>query len=153
LLVEVWKYAGVVTREGAGRTRAVLTIDLKNDPAIIESYRSHHQHVWPEVVTSLRRVGIRQMDIYILDRRLVMILETDGRDFQQCMAQHVVSNPRVAEWEALMHSMQEPPPGSRHESWWSVMEPLFQLDGARLDAASDVHEPQPAAGHKASRRH
>ena len=32
LLVEVWKHASVVTSDGAGRTRAVLTIDLKNDP-------------------------------------------------------------------------------------------------------------------------
>jgi L-rhamnose mutarotase len=124
----------VVTSDGAGATRAVLTVDLKDDPAIIETYRTHHQQVWPEVVTSLRRAGIRQMDIYILGRRLVMILETDGRDFQQCMAQHMTSDPRVAEWEALMHSMQEPPPGGRHENWWSVMEPLFQLNGAGLDA-------------------
>jgi L-rhamnose mutarotase len=128
---QVWKYAGVVTSNGARTNRAVLTIDLKNDPAIIEAYRTHHQHVWPEVVTSLQRAGIRRMDIYILDRRLVMILETDGRDFQQCMALHVASDPRVAEWETLMHSMQEPPPGGRHENWWAVMDPLFQLDGAQ----------------------
>ena len=114
----------------------MLTIDLKNDPAIIHSYRTHHQQVWPEVVTSLQRAGITRMDIYILDRRLVMILETDGRDFQQCMALHVASHPRVAEWEALMHSMQEPPPGGRHENWWSVMEPLFHLDPTRQDAAA-----------------
>jgi L-rhamnose mutarotase len=146
----VWKYAGVVTREGAGRTRAVLTIDLKNDPTIVDAYRTHHQQVWPEVVTSLRRAGIRQMDIYILGRRLVMVLETDGRDFQQCMALHVSSHPRVAEWEALMHSMQEPPPGVRHENWWSVMEPLFQLNGAAVDTARlEGKERQPAAGHKA----
>src|ERR671938_112561 len=113
---------GVVTSDGAGRTRAVLTIDLKDDPAIIESYRRHHQQVWPEVLGSLRRAGVRKMDIYILHRRLVMFLETDGRDFQQCMALHVSSSPRVAEWEALMHSMQEPPPGGRHENWWTVME-------------------------------
>jgi L-rhamnose mutarotase len=134
LLVEVWKYAAVVSSDGARRARAVLTIDLKNDPAIIETYRTHHQQVWPEVVSSLQRAGIRTMDIYILGRRLVMILETDGPDFQQCMALHVASDPRVAEWEALMHSMQEPPPGGRHENWWSVMEPLFHLDDAQEEA-------------------
>jgi hypothetical protein len=47
LHVQVWKYAGVVTSDGARGTRAVLTIDLKNDPAMIETYRSHHQQVWP----------------------------------------------------------------------------------------------------------
>jgi L-rhamnose mutarotase len=135
LVVQVWKYSGVADSDGARRTRAVLTIDLKNDPAIIETYRTHHRRVWPEVVTSLQRAGLRRMEIYILDRRLVMILETDGRDFQQCFAAHVASDPRVAEWEALMQSMQEPPPGGRHETWWALMEPLFHLDGAQETAA------------------
>jgi L-rhamnose mutarotase len=141
LIFEVWKYSGVVNSDGARRTRAVLTIDLKNDPAIIETYRSHHRQVWPEVVTSLQRAGIRRMEIYILGRRLVMILETDGRDFQQCFASHVASHPRVAEWEALMHSMQEPPPGVRHENWWGLMEPLFQLEEHLDGHLEGVQEP------------
>jgi L-rhamnose mutarotase len=128
----------VADSDGARRTRAVLTIDLKNDPAIIETYRTHHRRVWPEVVASLRRAGLRRMDIYILDRRLVMILETDGRDYRQCFAAHVASDPRVAEWETLMQSMQEPPPGGRHETWWALMEPLFELDGARESAAGQT---------------
>jgi L-rhamnose mutarotase len=135
-----------MTDGGARAARAVLTTDLKDDGAIVESYRAHHQQVWPEVVTSLRRAGIRRMDIYILGRRLVMILETDGRDFQQCMALHVASSPRVAEWESLMHSMQEAPPGGQHEKWWTVMEPVFSLDGALpvgapLDGAPPVGAP------------
>ena len=134
----MWKYSGVADSDGARRTRAVLTIDLKNDPAIIETYRTHHRRVWPEVLASLRRAGLRRMDIYILDRRLVMILETDGRDYRQCFAAHVASHPRVAEWEALMQSMQEPPPGGRHETWWALMEPLFELDGTRESAAGQA---------------
>jgi L-rhamnose mutarotase len=126
---EVWNDAGVADSDAARRTRAVLTIDLKDDPAIIETYRTHHRRVWPEVVASLRRAGLCRMDIYILDRRLVMILETDGRDYRQCFAAHVASDPRVAEWETLMQSMQEPPPGGGHGSWWAPMEPLFELDG------------------------
>ena len=62
-------------------TRTVLAVDLNGDPAAIQAYRQHHREVWPEVVASLRRSGIRQMDIYLLGRRLVMILETDGQDF------------------------------------------------------------------------
>ncbi len=62
-------------------TRTVLAVDLKADPAAIESYRQHHREVWPEVLSSLRRAGIRHMEIYLLGRRLVMIVETDGPDF------------------------------------------------------------------------
>jgi L-rhamnose mutarotase len=122
----------VADADGAPRTRAVLTIDLKNDPAIVDEYRAHHRQVWPEVTNSLRRAGIRRMEIFILRRRLVMILETDGRDYQDCFASHAASHPRVAEWEALMHAMQESPDGGAPESWWAVMEPLFDLgEGGR----------------------
>ena len=59
------------------------------------------------------------MDIYLLGRRLVMILETEDPDFRRCFAAHVASSPRVAEWEALMRSLQTPPPGAPPGEWWT----------------------------------
>jgi L-rhamnose mutarotase len=106
----------------------VLAVDLKDDPAVIDTYKAHHQRVWPEVLRSLRRVGIDDMQIYMLGRRLVMVVDTtDGLDFRRCFATHVASHPRVAEWEALMESLQEPPPDGRPGEWWAVMQPVFQL--------------------------
>ena len=119
-------------------TRTVLAVDLKGDPAAIQAYRQHHREVWPEVVASLRRSGIRQMDIYLLGRRLVMILETDGQDFRRCFAAHVASSPRVAEWEQLMRSMQAAPPGATSGDWWTPMELVFSLERAE-DAQSAPH--------------
>jgi hypothetical protein len=51
-----------------------------------------------------------------------------------------------------MHSMQQPPPGGRHENWWSVMEPLFQLNGTGLDANAldNASEPEATARRKTS---
>ena len=60
------------------KTRTVLAVDLNGHASAIEAYKAHHQRVWPEVLASLRQAGILQMDIYLLGRRLVMILETDG---------------------------------------------------------------------------
>ena len=109
--------------------RFVLMTDLKNDQAVIDRYRQYHHHVWPEVLRSLRAVGVAQMDIYILGRRLVMIMDVaDGLDFRRAFARHTASSPRVAEWERLMRSMQEPPPGAPPSDWWSLMEPVFRLD-------------------------
>jgi len=119
-------------------TRTVLAVDLNGDQAAIQAYRTHHQEVWPEVVASLRQSGIRQMDIYLLGRRLVMILETDGQDFRRCFAAHVASSPRVAEWEQLMRSMQAAPPGAAPGDWWTPMELVFSLERAE-DAQSAPH--------------
>jgi L-rhamnose mutarotase len=112
--------------------RHVLTADLVDDPAVVAAYREHHRHVWPEVVESLRRAGVERLDIHLLGRRLVMIVELrDGRDLAQTFAEHVASSPRVAEWERLMKSLQEPAPGAAPGEWWTAMEPLFTLNGSR----------------------
>jgi L-rhamnose mutarotase len=108
--------------------RHVLTINLREDPAAIAAYRRHHAQVWPEVTDSLRRAGVRQMDIYLLGRRLVMIVELeDGLDVNQTFASHRASNARVAEWEALMKGLQEPVAAAGPGDWWAIMEPVFHL--------------------------
>ena len=109
-------------------SRHVLTVDLRDDPAAIAAYREHHRRGWPEVEDSLRRVGVRRMEILIHGRRLVMILEvSNGLDLRRVFADHAASNPRVQEWEQLMKSLQEPAPGARPGEWWAAMDPIFHL--------------------------
>jgi L-rhamnose mutarotase len=107
-------------------SRHVLAVDLKDDPAIVEAYVEHHRRVWPEVAGSLRTAGLRGMEIFLLGRRLVMVLEAEG-DYRAMFRQHAASHPRVAEWEALMKSMQEPSPGAGPGEWWAQMQPVFRL--------------------------
>ena len=108
--------------------RAVLAIDLKDDPATIEAYKIHHARIWPEVAASLRRAGIQQMEIFLIGRRLVMLVESDGRDLERAFADHHASaDPRVIEWERLMKGMQVPVPGAANGEWWARMERVFEL--------------------------
>jgi L-rhamnose mutarotase len=112
--------------------RYVLTLDLKEDPRLVKEYRAHHRAVWPEVQKSLRRVGVRAMDIYALGRRLTMVMDTrDDFDLRRSFARHVASDPRCAEWEALMKTYQQAPPGAPPGSLWTRMERVFHLGPAR----------------------
>ena len=114
--------------------RTLLTLDLKDDAAAIAAYRAYHANAWPEVLKSLRRVGVRELDIYALGRRLVMVLETEkGFDADRDFARHSASDPRCAEWEALMKTFQTPPPGAPPGRLWTEMEPIFSLS-RQLDA-------------------
>ena len=122
-------------------TRTVLAVDLNGPASSIDAYKAYHRRVWPEVLASLRLAGIHRMDIFLLGRRLVMILETGDPDFRRCFAAHVASSPRVAEWEALMRSLQTPPPGAPPGDWWTQMEPVFSLDHAEDASAT----PEPAS--------
>ncbi len=108
----------------------VLTLDLRDDPAAVAAYRRYHAEIWPEVASSLQAAGIRRLEIYLLDRRLVMIVEVlEGLDFRQVFARHAASQPRVAEWERLMKTLQQPAPGARQGEWWALMEPVYRLAG------------------------
>ncbi len=108
--------------------RHVLTLDLREGPGVVEAYRSHHDAIWPEVRASLLGIGVRALEIYLLERRLVMILETDD-DFDRELrfAAHVATHPRCAEWEALMKTFQQAPPGGPAGSLWTEMERVFRL--------------------------
>ncbi|HET7746063.1 MAG TPA: L-rhamnose mutarotase [Vicinamibacteria bacterium] len=109
--------------------RHVLTVDLVDDPRRIAEYRRHHQAVWPEVLASLRAIGIRAMDIYALGTRLVMVMDTDDDfDQEEAFARHAASAARVAEWETLMRTFQVAPPGAAPGEAWAPMEQVFHLE-------------------------
>lgn len=108
--------------------RHVLTLDLRAGDEVVSAYVAHHDAIWPEVVRSLRAVGVEALSIYRLERRLVMVLDTvDGFDLDADFARHVASDPRCAEWEALMKTFQQAPPGAPPGRLWTPMERAFEL--------------------------
>ena len=108
--------------------RHVFLVNLRDDPAAIAAYREHHQRVWPEVIDSLHRAGVRAMDIHLLGRTAVMIVEVnDGVDVRRAFAAHRASSTRVVEWEQLMQSLQERSVDAAPGEWWAHMEPVFRL--------------------------
>ena len=110
-------------------SRYVFTVNLRNEPHVVDAYLRHHREVWPEVQASLRAAGVEHMDIYLLGRRLVMIVELrQGLDYRTAFLRHASSSPRVAEWERLMKSLQEPAAEARADEWWAAMEPVFHLN-------------------------
>jgi L-rhamnose mutarotase len=115
-------------------TRQVLAVDLKDD-AVVATYRDYHRAVWPEVLDSLRSSGVIDMQIYLLGRRLVMVAALqDGADLRRAFATRIASHPRVAEWEALMMSLQQPAPGAPDGEWWTAMEPVFDYSESATKA-------------------
>lgn len=105
-----------------------LTLNLKAHPEAIEQYKAYHREVWPEVVESLRAVGITKMNIYLLGRRLFMAMETvDSFDIDRDFPRYLEQHPRCREWDELMRTFQEPVSEARPGEWWAMMEPIFAL--------------------------
>ena len=107
--------------------RHCLTLDLKNDPASIAEYKRYHEHVWPEVKSSLYDAGILDMEIYLLGTRMFMILEVEDTFSFAAKAKADRENPRVQEWEQLMAGFQQELPQARPGEKWLPMEKVFHL--------------------------
>lgn len=104
------------------------TLNLKDDPAIIQRYDEYHRHVWPEVERGLRAIGIERMLIWRLGRRLFMLMETvDAFDPERDFARYMESDPRIREWQALMETFQEPVADAKPGEWWADMDLVYQL--------------------------
>jgi L-rhamnose mutarotase len=109
--------------------RYALTVNLKNDPGIIARYVDHHRAVWPEVEAGLRDIGIERMLIWRLQRQLFMLVEAgDAFDWERDFARYLERGGRIAEWQALMDSFQEPVEAAQPGEWWALMEPVYALE-------------------------
>jgi L-rhamnose mutarotase len=109
--------------------RYARTIDLKDDPALIARYVEYHRAVWPEVEAGLRAIGIERMLIWRRGRRLFMVIETDdGFDWDRDFARYIKRGGRIAEWQTLMDSLQEPIAEANPGEWWAEMDAVYALE-------------------------
>lgn len=107
--------------------RYCLALDLVNDPQLIAEYEEYHQHVWPEILESIKSSGITNLEIYRIEDRMFMIMETvDDFSFEQKAAMDA-ANPKVEEWEQLMWKYQKALPVARPGEKWLLMKKVFQL--------------------------
>jgi len=108
--------------------RYCLALDLNNDPLLIAEYEKWHKDVWPEIKKSIRDGGIVDMEIYRLEDRLFMIMETEnGFDFAR-KGEMDALNPVVQQWEELMWKYQSPVPGGGEGEKWRLMKRIFSLN-------------------------
>jgi len=104
-----------------------LTLDLKDDPALIAEYEKHHIAIWPEIRKSIIDSGITNMEIYRYDTRLFMIMETDESFTFEKKGEMDAGNSKVQEWETLMWNYQQPLKNSLKGEKWVLMNKIFQL--------------------------
>ena len=108
--------------------RYCLTLDLKNDPASIAAYKRHHQKIWPEITESIKSAGILDMEIYLLETRLFMIMEVEDAFSFERKAEADRNHPRVQEWEKLMWTFQKALPYAKQGEKWLLMERIYKLE-------------------------
>jgi len=86
-----------------------LTLDLRDDEDLIREYEQYHQpgHTWPEVIDSIRRSGVLDMQIYRAGTHLVMVMTvTDSFSFEK-KARMDSQNPKVVQWGVPVTKLQK----------------------------------------------
>ena len=107
--------------------RYCLALDLRNDKKLIAEYENYHTAIWPEIVKSIRDSGIVSMEIFRIETRLFMILETnDDFSFEKKNSLDQ-GNEKVQEWEALMWNYQQALPSTDNGEKWMLMSKIFDL--------------------------
>jgi L-rhamnose mutarotase len=110
--------------------RYCKTLELKDDPTLIEEYKRLHAKgaVWHEVTQGMKEVGIIDMEIYIDGTKLFMIMDTVADfDHDEAMAR-LGKLPRQAEWEGLTSKFQKTLPVSSAKEKWKLIERIFKMD-------------------------
>lgn len=104
-----------------------LALDLKPNAQLIAQYEAYHKAIWPEIMASIKASGIINMEIYRIENRLFMLMETtEGFSFEQKNLADT-QNAKVQEWEQLMWQYQQALPTAKAGEKWLLMEKIFQL--------------------------
>lgn len=106
--------------------RHCFALDLKDDPDLIREYEAYHRDVWPEVLESIRASGIVDMEIYRVQNRLFMIMDTVDDFSLSQKADMDATNAKVQEWETLMWTYQQALPGAKPGEKWQEMDRIFK---------------------------
>ena len=115
--------------QGQPTKRYCQTLDLKNDPELIRTYQIYHSEseMWPEILEGFHTIGILEMELYQLEERLFMIVETPlDFDWDTAM-ERLATLPRQAEWEAFVSRFQKCSPEDTSNEKWKMMTRIFHI--------------------------
>ncbi|GHT29314.1 hypothetical protein FACS189432_08380 [Bacteroidia bacterium] len=105
---------------------------LKLNPETLEQYRFWHssQNIWKEIPEGIRRAGILNMEIFLVQDKAFMIVETPiDFNWEEAFGR-LAAFERQAEWEDFVSKFQEAGTGKRSEEKWQLMERIFSLEEA-----------------------
>ena len=109
--------------------RYCKTLALKNDPDLIEAYKKVHAPgaAWPEITRGMKEVGIIDMEIYIHNNLLFMIMDTIPEFDHDSAMIELARKPGQTEWEAFVSRFQQTSADASADEKWQLMERIYKL--------------------------
>lgn len=108
--------------------RYCLALDLIKDAEKIKQYQKFHQKIWPEISANIRQRSVLDMQIWQVENRLFMIMDTQD-DYDPAVANEIaLAEPKNVEWERLMSQFQQPLSSAAAGEKWIEMTKIFDLN-------------------------
>jgi len=109
--------------------RYCQTLEMVNDPLLIEKYKFWHNDdkCWPVIPKVIREVRILHMEIYILGNLFFMIVETPLDFNWDTGFGKLETMSHQGEWEKFTGKFQLTEPGATSSEKWKLMERIFSL--------------------------
>ena len=88
--------------------RIVQMLQLEQNPELICQYRYFHspEGIWPEILQGIKDSGILEMEIYLLEHYLCMIVDLPEHLSWEEAMERMAKAPRQTEWEAFVAQCQ-----------------------------------------------
>ena len=105
--------------------RYAMAVRLKDEKK--EYYIENHANVWPEILSELKKIKIKNYSIYLKEDFMFGYLEYDGDNFDQDMAE-MQKIPIVGKWTNLMIDCFNPFPNNEKNNSWVMMDEIFYME-------------------------
>ncbi len=110
--------------------RYCLALDLRPDAELMKEYRRLHtpDGMWPEIPGGIRAAGCLDMEIYLINNNMFMIVEIPkGANLDEVWAK-MGTYDRQSEWGKYMLNFQQAVNGHGDEVSWVLMDKVYDLD-------------------------
>ena len=104
--------------------RYAMAIRLKDEKK--DFYLKNHQNVWPEVLSELKKIKIKNYSIFLKEDFMFGYLEYEGNNFDADMAE-MQKIPIVDKWTKLMVDCFNPFPNNEKNNSWVMMDEIFYM--------------------------
>tara|TARA_B110000014_G_C20120984_1_gene594022 strand:+ start:781 stop:1110 length:330 start_codon:yes stop_codon:yes gene_type:complete len=105
--------------------RYAMAVRLKNEKR--EYYIENHANVWPEILSELKKIKIKNYSIYLKEDFMFGYLEYGGDNFDKDMAE-MGKIPIVDKWTNLMIDCFNPFPNNEENNSWVMMDEIFYME-------------------------
>ena len=110
--------------------RYCLALDLKPDAELIKEYKRLHtpDGMWPEIPDGIRKSGCLDMEIYLINNNMFMIVEIQKGVSLDKVWEKMGTFDRQPEWAEFMLKFQQAVEGHGDKVAWVLMDKVYDLD-------------------------